>query len=489
MISKNLLKSSFIYTFIGALPLASAFFLLPFYTNYLSKSDFGLLALYISFSAFIQIIINSGLDTYIGISFFEHKGHEDKLNSQIGSIAAYLLLLGIIVIFLLTVFGNPIFSLIFKNSEMHFFPFGLMSVLTAFFNSFFKTYTNLLINQKRPDRFLWVNSANFIMTIGFSLTGLLMYPFSLTGPIWGRFLSGVGIFIIALYSFQNEFGLRFKFGSTFRNAFTFSLPVLIFFFLQWIVSNNYPYIIDHLMTTEDIAMFDFAVKCTLLIEFALSGLSSAIMPNVFALLKNKALKGSTPELNKYFSTFTAVSLVVIPFLTLIIPILVPLVKIKADYFEAFIFIAILGISFVSRGLYNYFLAPIYFFKKTKVLPKIYLFTAIIQITASIIFIKYWGLWGAVWASLLTKILQNVFLYLEARRFFIFRFNKLKLIILPLLVISLISISEAFFSYQNLFWKHLTQFLFSFLLVTIVYRKEIIDFSTFIWKTYFRKINN
>jgi O-antigen/teichoic acid export membrane protein len=487
MISKNLLKSSFIYTVIGALPLASAFFLLPFYTNYLSKSDFGVLALYISFSAFIQIIINFGLDTYIGVSFFEYKDQKEKVKSQIGTIAAYLLLFGIIIVFLLTVFGNSIFSLIFKNNSMHFFPFGLMSVFTAFFNSFFKTYTNLLINQKRPERFFWVNSTNFILTIGFSLIGLMMFPFSLNGPIWGRFLSGIGIFIIALYSFQKEFGLRFKFGDTLRSTFSFSLPVLVFFILQWIVSNNYPYIIDHIMTTEDIAMFDFAVKCTLVIDFALSGLSSAIMPNVYGLLKDKELTASTPELNKYFSSFTAVTLLGIPFLTLVIPIVIPIVKIKADYFEAFIFIAIMGIGFVSRGLYNYFLAPIYFFKKTKVLPKIYLFTAIIQIVASIVFIKYWGLWGAVWSSLLTKILQNVFLYHEARKLFIFRFNKLKLIILPLFIIGIFSLSEAFFSYHSLFWKHLTQFLLSFLLVSIVYRKEMKEFIFFIIKTYFRKL--
>ena len=487
MISKNLLKSSFIYTFIGALPLASAFFLLPFYTNYLSKSDFGLLALYISFTAFIQIVINFGLDTYIAISFFENKDQKEKLKSQISTIAAYLLILGIIVIFLLAVFGNQVFALIFKNERMKFFPFGLMSVATAFFNSFFKTYTNLLINQKRPDRFLYVNSFNFVTTIAFSLIGLMLYPFSLTGPIWGRFLSGVGIFIIAIYSFQHEFGLRVKLGATLRNTFAFSMPVLLFFILQWVVSNNYPYLIDHLMTAEDIATFDFAVKCTLLVEFALNGLSSAMMPNVFGILKDKDLRESTPEINKYFSTFTAVSLVGIPFLTLIIPIILPLVKIKADYFEAFVFIAVLGIGFVTRGLYNYFLAPIYFFKKTMGLPKIYFFKAVIQITTSIIFIKGWGLWGAVWASLLTKILQNVFLYIEARRFFVFRFNKFKLIILPLIVIGLISLSESIFTFQHLLLKHLIQFTFSLLLVTFVYRKEFKDFVSFVWETYFKRM--
>lgn len=481
MISKNLLKSSFIYTFIGALPLASAFFLLPFYTHYLSKSDFGILALYISFTAFVQIIINFGLDTYIGISYIEHKDQREKLRIQIGSISAYLLIFGIILTLLFVTVGNSLFKLIFETDGMKFFPYGLMCVLTAFFNSYFKTYTNLLINQKRPVSFFWLNSANFVMTIGFSLTGLLMLPFSLNGPMWGRLLSGAGIFILALAGFQKEFGLQIKFGNTLRKAIAFSAPVLIFFILQWFVTNNYPYLLDHLMTTEDIAIFDFAVKCTLLIEFALNGLSQTIMPYVFELIKNKELRASTPELNKYFSSFTAVSLLGIPFFILIIPVVLPLFQIEASYFEAFAFLGILGISFVSRALYNYFLAPIYYYKHTKVLPRVYLFTAIIQISLSIFMIKTMGLWGLVWATLITKVLQNIFLFIEARHFFEFRFNKLKMIYLPFLVILIISASEFIFSNQPLILKHLVQFLFSTTLVLLAYRKEVISFSFYLLK--------
>ena len=83
MISKNLIKSSFIYTIIGALPLASAFFLLLFYTNYITKADYGAFVLYISFTLFVQILVNFGLDTYIGISYFEHKHDPDLLKVRI----------------------------------------------------------------------------------------------------------------------------------------------------------------------------------------------------------------------------------------------------------------------------------------------------------------------------------------------------------------------------------------------------------------------
>lgn len=485
MISKKLIKSSFIYTVIGALPLASAFFLLLFYTNYITKADYGAFILYISFTLFVQILVNFGLDTYIGISYFEHKHDPNLLKERIGNIVAYLLVVGIISCLVFLLIGKPLFSLVFKGKDLFFFPYGMMSVITAFFNSFFKTYSNLLINQQRPERFALVNFANFLMTIGFSLAGLFMFPYTLIGPMWGRLLSGVGIFLIALFSFHKEYQVRLQFGETLRKTISFSLPVLIFFLLSWVISNIYPWIMKQFMSLDDIAIFGLALQFTLLIEFTLSGLSNAFMPKVYELMKKGNLQHSTPELNKYFSAFNALSLLIIPLATFLLPLIMPLL-IPKDYSQTYLFLALLNISFASRGLYNYFLAPIYFYKKTKILPLIYTYTAVIQIITAIFLIKYYGIWGAVWANLITRIIQNIFLYAKSRKFFTFKFNVIKLIGLPALITLLIIISEYFATPSNTHLIHFVQLAICSILVWVVYRKEMINLLQDFNYKFFRK---
>ncbi|HPT14015.1 MAG TPA: polysaccharide biosynthesis C-terminal domain-containing protein [Bacteroidales bacterium] len=481
MISKNLIKSSFIYTIIGALPLASAFFLLLFYTNYITKADYGAFVLYISFTLFVQILVNFGLDTYIGISYFEHKHDPDLLKVRIGNIVAYLLAVGIISCLVFLLLGKPLFSFIFKGKDLFFFPYGFMSVITAFFNSFFKTYSNLLINQQRPERFATVNFANFIMTIGFSLGGLFLYPYTLIGPMWGRLLSGFGIFLIALFAFTHEYPIRLQLGTALRKTISFSLPVLVFFLLSWVISNIFPWIMKQFMSLDEIAVFGLALQFTLLIEFTLNGLSSAFMPKVYELIKKDNLYHSTPELNKYFSAFNALSLLIIPLATFLLPLIMP-IFIPKDYSETYLFLALLNISFASRGLYNYFLAPIYYHKKTSLLPKLYSYTAIIQIVASIILIKYYGIWGAVWANLFTKIIQNIFLYTGSRKFFRFEFNTLKLLWLPLLVTAFIIITEFVAKNMNIHLIHLIQLVITSTLVFLVYKKETYQLALSLLKT-------
>ena len=471
MISKNLIKSSLIYTIIGALPLSSAFFLLIFYLKYLTKADYGAFILYIGFTGFIQILINFGLDTFIGVSYFESKHDKTLLRSKIGAITGYLLIWGAFIALISCLLGENLFKLIFKGKELFFYPYGLMAVLTGFFNSYFKTYTNLLINQEKPARFALVNIANFVMTISFSLGGLFLFPFTLIGPMWGRLLSGVGIFIIAFISLAKESKIRIILGDELKQTLHFSLPLLIFFLISWSISNLSTFIMANIMTLQDVAIFGLVIQFTLLVEFVLNGMGSSVWPKVYGLIKDNQLIGSTPELNKYFSGFSAFTLLVIPASTFFIPLILPLL-ISKDYESAFIFLSILNIGFASRGLYNYFLTPIYYFRKTSVLPKIYVITAVIQIIISIVLIKQFGIWGAVAANLVTKVVQNFLLFIVSRKFFIYKFNSLKFIWLPLIVTTVVIFSEYFVSTHNLHFIRLLQMAFSYLLVYIFYRNEV-----------------
>ncbi|MDO9257955.1 MAG: polysaccharide biosynthesis C-terminal domain-containing protein, partial [Bacteroidales bacterium] len=379
---------------------------------------------------------------------------------------------GLIITAIFSILGENLFTLIFQGKDIFFYPFGLMAVITAFCNSFFKTYTNLLINQEKPMRFAIANMANFIMTIAFSLTGLFLYPYTLIGPMWGRLLSGVGIFIIAFISLSKESAIRVRLGEELKQTLRFAMPVLVFFLISWSISNIYPFIMKYFMTLQDVAIFGLAIQFTLLVEFVLNGMSSSVSPKVYGLIIDKQLKGSTPELNKYFSGFNAFALVIIPASTFFIPLILPML-ISKDYEASFIFLSALNIGFASRGLYNYFLTPIYILKKTKVLPRIYLATAFIQIIISIVLIKHFGIWGAVAANLITKIIQNLFLFLAARKYFTFSFNTFKFVWLPLIITLSIICSEYFVSTHNLHIIRLLQMAFSYLLVYIFYRNEIV----------------
>jgi len=429
MISKQFFKSSTVYSIVGALPLAWGFILLPFYTSLLTPADFAAFALYTGFSALIQILVNAGLDSYLVVHYIEYHDDAAAARHQVGTTVIALLAIGAVFVLLSFTSGPAVFRTLFRDGSLTFFPYGFMSVLTAIFNSFFKTYTHLLIYQQRVRRFFWANLVNTVLILALSLSGLYLFPFTLIGPMWGRLLSGLAIFLLALYWFIAEFGLSFQ-RDLIKGMLRYCYPLLVYFVLVWVFTYIDRFLINHFLSKQDVAVFDFAVKCTFLLEFMQMGLANSIYPRVFALWRTSDTKARSAEVSKYFHVFSALSLLAIPLFVLTIPLLVPLVVRNAAYFTAFDYLLVLSLGFATRALYHLYLAPFSLFKKTARLPMPTLLSALFQVALTVVMVKQLGLIGAVWANLLAKIGQVFFLAIWGRTILPGSYNKIKMIVLP-----------------------------------------------------------
>ncbi len=476
MISKQFIKSSFIYSVIGALPLASSVILLPFYTNLLTTNQFGELVLYITFTAIIQVLANFSLEQYLGIHWVDVKSNIQKAKESVGTVVSLLLIIGIVLLLVFVISGKPIFSFFSaftkNNTNLTFFPWGFMSLLTAIFNSFFKSYTGMLIYQQRPTRFFWLNIFNFILTIGISLSILYYHPFSLVGPIYGRLLSGLGIFLLALFFFIKEFGISFN-KKLLHGIAVFCFPLFIFSIISVIASNIDRYIIAYLLKASDVGIFVFAIQCTLLLDFFQSGLTSSIYPKVFTIWKDKNINYGTTEVNRYFNGITAITLLIIPTLVILLPLIIPIVVKNKDFYITFNFLSILFAGYALSGLRAYFWAPLVYFKRTKAFPKIFFLSAVFQIIVSIVLIYYFGLIGAAWANFLVRPVQVFLLYMESRKVFEYKINKWKLVFLPTIFIAVVLISELIASNKTRLFFEIGQFIVAFVMVSLVYKKEAI----------------
>ena len=123
-------------------------------------------------------------------------------------------------------------------------------------------------------------------------------------------------------------------------------------------------------------------------------------------------------------------------------------------------------------------------KKTKVLPKVYLISSIIQIVLTIYFIKHFGIIGAAWAFFIVRFVQLILLYFESRKFFQYSMNKTKQLFLPLAYIAMVLLSEQFVTDKFKLLIEIGQMLTIFSLVFWVYRREII----LVVKPFFEKKN-
>jgi O-antigen/teichoic acid export membrane protein len=466
---KALIKSTAIYTIGGALPLASSIILLPFYTNLISLSNFGLLALYIAFTLFVQMLVGFGFDIYISIHYHNFKNNTEELKKLVGSVVTILLVIGSLVTVLSLLGGHALFSHIFSHNSLTFFPYGFMCVMTAICNSMFKTYANFLIARERADEFLWSSLFNFILTVAISIAGLYLFPNSIAGPMWGRLLSGVGIFGLALYRLVSEFGITFHY-PTVKNAWKFCAPNVLGILIIWASGNIDRYIIQHYLQNSDVGVYDFAMKTTMLIEFAINGLSSAVFPKICAIWKENNLRKSTSEDNKYMHIVTALIILIVAVNILIIPTAVIIAVKKESYYIALTFVPVLCLGYLFRSLSNAFTWPLFFFNATSKLPIALGLSTAMQLGISFWAIQRYGLWGMVWISIIAKIIQIIFLWAFSKKTFSYTFNYFKMVGLPLLYAGCVII--LYYVFPIGLWAGFLQLIFAGLLVFIAFRKEI-----------------
>jgi O-antigen/teichoic acid export membrane protein len=435
MISKSFLKSSFVFTIGGALPMVASIILLPFYANYLGDANYAKLLFYILISSLFQILFSFSVESYFGIKYSQLFEEPEKQKRFIGTVSSLLLIIGAGLILLSLLFGHLLFTAMSREDLLiEFWPFGFFSILTGFFNSYFKAASISLIYAKQSRLFLIGNTINFFATIIISIGGLFLFPGTIIGPIYGRLLSGFIIFLIAQYIFTKNGTYCFD-KSFLKELSQFCLPYMFYGVCGWVLSGSDRYILlEFNIQLQDLNSYDLLLKCFFGIEFLQNSLSAVIFPRLYEIwAKNKEQK-TTLETNRYFNVFTAINIIQLILFCIFIPIVYKIFIKNEAFYQSEQYIGILSAGYALRSILNFYIATVLFTKNIHVMLKVFLYSTLIQLVLTVIAAKYLGLTGVIYAGLITKILQVFLFMLLTKKVFRYEFNYYKIIVIPFIYI-------------------------------------------------------
>lgn len=471
MISSNFLKSSFVYTLGGALPMVASIVLLPFYTNYLNSLHFLQVGFYISISLLFQIFFTFSLDTYFGVKYTQLHEQPQKQKEFIGTTAYLLLLLGVLWMLVTVLSGPYLMRQIFRSDyEMNFWPYGFYSVLTAFFNAYFKTATNCLIYLKKPLLFLVLNIINMAVTLAVSVGGLFLFPDSIIGPMYGRLLSGVVIFLLA-HLVYSKYG-TFRFDRTYLpDIYKFCFPFLFYVLSGWVLSGIDRFMLQQYIDKVDLNTYDLVLKCFFGIEFLQNSLSAIIFPKIYDIWSKQKTLATTTESNRYFNVFTVFNVGQLIAFCIFLPLLYKLIITAGSFHEASAYIGILATGYAFRSILNFYLSTILFTRNTSLLLKIFGITAIIQIVVTYFTSQHFGLMGVIYTGISVRFIQVLLSAYFTKGIFRYEFNFFKIYALPLIYVIINILQFQFFPEYDI-RLYLLQMLAFSAIVYLLFKKEI-----------------
>jgi O-antigen/teichoic acid export membrane protein len=471
MISKKFLKTSFLYTITGILPVASPILLLPFYTNNLSDAQFGHLGFYIGFSQLIQILVTFSFDQVITSHYFEFKNDFKKLSTYLSSVVIMLLLIGLGLTMVLLIFGPILFDFVYSSEAMTFYPYGLISVCTGIFNSLFKVVTNLYIAQQKAEKYAFSNLLNFILIISLSISGVYLFPKTLIGPMYGRLIAGIISFLIILTSTLRTYGYNFDF-KLLKGTLSFNKSLFIVAVVSWFVGNVDRYIVDHFMSDSDVGIFDFAARTTVGIEVIMGALLNTIIPPIYSIWSQNNSEKSTIEVNRFYNVVTSLTIILIALSIVGLPILLPFIVRNEEFYSAFKYLPLLCLSYITTVIWWMYSLPLMFEKKGYFFTRILIGSAVFKLLSGIVLIHSFGLYGAVWSVLLTKIFHHGWIALDSNKIYHLKYNKVKILFLPSVYAALVIISNQFLPDEYEIFYHTMELIIFGLIIFLVYKNEI-----------------
>lgn len=478
-ISTKFIKSSLLYTVAGSLPMASAMLLVPFYMTSLTTAQFGALSIYLVLSLLVQLLVTYSYDTSLYVHYHEYKHDHHKLSQFVSSAFILMLMIAGASLLLLSALGQLFSNFFFHKADNRFFPNGIWAIVGGALQAIFKVHSNLLQSREKQETYFWSNLFLFGGIVGFSIIGLKAFPHSLLGPLAGRAIALALAASWALIRIKNEFGIHFNIKAL-SESFAFNFYSFVYQIQQWVINYFDRVIMLLYIPLADVGIYDFSIKCLIGIELFMNGLHSSFLPKVARVLVPQEVKGTTPEVNRYYNGYIASMMVVVSLSIIALPILIDVV---ADYLQrpaykqSVEWIPYLAVLYLVRSIRLFFGLPYSILKYTKPLPFIYLIVACCKIGGVFLLAHRWGLMGVVLSSYVSVFVEVILLYASSKDRFQFNFNSNKILIAPLSLFLIVVVLETVMS-TRISLLHGGYFLVCVCALFFIYKRDLKSIKVF-----------
>lgn len=408
---RSLFRSTFIYTLLGFLPMASAFVLTPVYTQYMQPEEYGIVSLANVFQSYLSIFIAIGIDSAFTRFFFKYRKRAITNALLSTSLISILVISAILYIFLL--FAGPgIFSVTFDTPYFTFEAFGHFIFVTAVFSIAYSIIAQYYRDTENLGSFTILAIAYFIcVTVG-SYIGIVVYRGGAQGSILGKMAGTLITMTIYLCVFFYKTGFVFKIKYA-RQMYIYGYPLVIYSLLATTFESMDRFFLNKYFSLHQLGQYNLAFVVASTIGIVLNSLQSAISPNIYKL-SNLNDPERHSQINLIYRYMLWITLFII---VACVAASYPLISylISANYHESVIFIPLLAAAWMGRSYFMIYSNPLFFHGKTIYLPLINGISVVIGIIANLVLIKSVGVMGICLSVLVIKISQALLTMIFVKR--------------------------------------------------------------------------
>lgn len=437
---RDLIKEGGLYTIANLVTKGISLLLIPFYSDYFTTAEYGILAL-LGISGALTAAIFS-FQIYQGVGrFISEKGTTLDEQRKIGSSGLFFTILSYGVFTILAfLLKDVIIDYLSEEDRIkdstYYWWLGTLGV-----NGIFYTLGVQLRFLRKTTQFTITSFLHAILNILFILIFALGFDYRIDSVFMASIMVTPVIILLQLYYLRSY--IIFYLGKAeLRKLFQFSAP-LIPASIAYLVLNftDRIFIKDLNESLGDVGVYDMGFKFSAIVSLIIMAFQSALAPIIY----EKHTEESTPkELGRIFRLFVGVGslgillLAAFSYETLY-------VFTQPQYYGASVLMPIFYLSVLITGL-GMFSPGVHIKKKTEIIPIIVIGAGLLNVGLNYWLIPIYDLFGAAMATLISTIVNNIVLFIVSQRLYPIQYNAQK----TLIVTAVFVLFYAFGAYMDQF---------------------------------------
>jgi len=377
----SFLKNSSIYLGAEIINKSIPFLLLPIFTQYLTPSDYGIIASFNSFVAFTSIFIGLSVQGAINVNFFKYT--KDKLKIYIVNAILLLVITTIIVFFIVFTFETQISEKLYLDNQWLY-----IGVIIAFAQFISLLNLTLWIAEKRPKEYSLYQISQTIVTAMITLSLVVGYNLGWTGQLISIIITSLSFSLLSLYLlFKREY-FTFKYEKESMNdLLKFGIPLIPHTLSGWIITSGDKILLLIMVGASATGLFTIGYQISMIMGVLVTSFHKVWNPYIYEKLSLKEIDIKIKIKIVKFTYLYFILIIILVFFLNEMAKYIFLVLLAKEYTDSYKFVIYILISFGFNGMYFMVVSYIFFMHKTKELAKITFSSAIIHIILSYTFIS------------------------------------------------------------------------------------------------------
>jgi len=417
---KFLLMHSSIYGLGTIVSQAVAFIMLPIYTRHLTPADYGVLELLDTTIMLISLVVTIGIGR--GMSRFYYE--EDNSNYRCTVISStYIMFFGLSLVFLpVLIYLSPTFSeIIFSTSDYgKYFTISFVNLVMGGLIDIGLVYLRL---EKKPVFFISITISRLIVVISLNIVFVVFLKMGVWGILLSTFITRIIYAIVITVPLLWKTGLEFSFQLS-SNIIKFCLPMIPANLFSALIRQSDKYFVLFYLSIAEAGIYSLALKLGNVIHVLITmPFIMTYVPRRFEIMKSKEASETLKQVYTYYSFLFI-------FLGLALSVLIPeilMIMATPKFYAAGPYIPLIVLSMFLFGCQYHFDFGILYSKKTKYFAYINFIIAGIHIGLNFILISRYGIWGAIWASVVVLGTQALLYLYVSNRYYKIDYELLRVI--------------------------------------------------------------